>query len=217
MKKTYILILFLVSTFAGYSQTDSSLLHQYKLGFKFKEGIYANFQQYKQNSPISKAKIITNIDINRFDFFDVLLQNKTIKVYDNMGEVVEINSSKIWGFCNKSVVYINFNSEFNRIPVIGNISHYIANYTFTEYDPHTSGYNPYQTNYPQTKTELRQYLLDFNTGKIYDFTYKTVEILIMSDTELYDKYIDLSKRKQKKQKFIYIREFNKKHPIYFPK
>lgn len=218
MHKLFLSFFFIACFFVAKTQTDSLNTQEYKPGFKFNDGLYLNFEQFKKNNPIPKAQIVTATDNSRFDFFDIILQEKIIKIYDNAGNIIEIEPSKIWGFCNRSVIYINFNDEFNRIPVLGNISHFIANYTYTEYDPYSPGYNPYGTYYPpSTKTELRQYLLDFNSGKIYDFSYKTVEILLIPDNELYDKFMELSKRKKNKQKFIFLREFNKKHPIYFPK
>lgn len=218
MTKFILSITILISFCIAKAQNDTINTLEYKPGFKFKEGIYLNFEQFKTNNPISKARIVSQTDNNRFDFFDIVLQEKKITIYDNTGNITEIETSKIWGFCNRSVIYINFNDEFNRIPILGNISHFVANYSYTEYDPYSPGYNPYGTYYPpSTKTELRQYLLDFNSGKIYDFSYKTVEILLMNDSQLYDQFVELSKRKKNKQKFIFIREFNKKNPIYFPK
>ncbi len=129
-----------------------------------------------------------------------------------------INVSDIWGFANKGVLYINHNDEFNRVPVVGKISHFIANASYTN-NNYPYRYGSYNNNYynPTTVTELRQYLLDFETGKIYDFNYITVEILLMNDTEIYDEYNDLRKRKKKKLKFLYLRKFNEKNPLFFPK
>jgi hypothetical protein len=65
-------------------------------------------------------------------------------------------------------------------------------------------------------TEIRQYLLDFSTGRVLDYTAESLEILLMQDSELHDEYTSLRKKKRKQQRFIYIRKFNEKHPLYFP-
>ena len=64
---------------------------------------------------------------------------------------------------------------------------------------------------------MMQYLLDFETGKIYEFDYQSVEKLIAKDIELFEEFSKLRKRKKRKLKFLYIRKYNKKHPIYFNK
>ena len=65
-------------------------------------------------------------------------------------------------------------------------------------------------------TELRQYLLDFSTGKVMDYDTESVEVLLMKDPELADEYQALRNRKKKQMKFVFIRRFNEQHPLYFP-
>ena len=222
-KKYIIIFLLFFFTVSGYSQTESTPDGhvQYTNSFKFKDGIYLNFVQVKLNKPVQKSQIVTSIDYNSFDFYDKLFDSDQISMYDNLGIKKDLKINKIWGFSDKGVLYINLNDEFNRIPVLGSISHFIANKTFTEYDYYR--YNPYyrdsyyyNTDPYSTKTVLMQYILDFESGKLYDFNYKSVELLISNDVELYEEFVKLSKRKKKKLKFLYIRKFNKKHPIYFP-
>lgn len=192
---------------------------KYTTSFKFKDGIFETFEQVKNNKPIPKSQILTNIDYKSYDFFERLFEQKTITVYDNLGVKRDINPENIWGFSNKGVLYININGTFNRIPVFGKISHFIADKTFVEYDPYYSNnryYNPYNTQQYTTKTVMMQYILDFETGKIYDFNYQTVEKLIADDIDLYEEFSKLKRRKKKKLKFLYIRKYNKKHPVYFP-
>jgi len=205
-------ITFSISVFAQNTQI------KYTPAFKFKDGIYENIQQVKNNKPIPKSQIVTNIDYNSFDFFDRLFEEKVITVYNNLGVAKEIDPEKIWGFSDKGVLYININGTYNRIPVFGNICHFIADKTFVEYDPYynRSSYNSYNSTPYSTKTVMMQYLLDFETGKIYDFNYQSVEKLIANDIDLYEEFSELRKRKKKKLKFLYIRKYNQKHPIYLP-
>ena len=219
MKKLYtsILFLFLISIVFSQSNNLKGKI-KYTPAFKFADGIFLNFQQVKDNNPIPKSQILTTIDYNSFDFYDKLFENKYITVYDNLGIQKKIDTRKIWGFSNKGVLYIYMNNEFNRIPVFGSISHFIANKTVQEYDPYRYNNSYYYYNDPySTKTVMMQYLLDFETGKIYDFTVKSVELIISKDPELYEEFEKLSYRKKKKLKFLYVRKYNQKHPVYFPK
>jgi hypothetical protein len=63
---------------------------------------------------------------------------------------------------------------------------------------------------------MKQYLLDFKTGNILDYSEESVELLLMADPVLHDEFASLSKKKQKQLKFLYIRKFNEKNPLYFP-
>lgn len=224
MKIKIFLFLLIVSPYVGvYAQSDTvpSDYVKYSTSYKFKDGLFLDFDQVKKNDPIPKSQIVTNINYNSFDFYEKLFDNKTISLYDNLGNKQDIEIKNIWGFSDKGVLYINLNDEFNRIPVFGNICHFIANKTYTEYDPYSYyPYNRYSNYYYDnrtTKTVLMQYIIDFETGKIYDFNYKSVELLISKDAELYEEFVKLSKRKKKKLKFLYVRKFNIKHPVYLPK
>ena len=64
---------------------------------------------------------------------------------------------------------------------------------------------------------MRQYLLDFKTGNVLDYDVESVELLLMTDPELHDEFAALSNKKQKQMKFLYIRKFNERNPLYFPK
>ncbi len=191
---------------------------KYTPAFKFTDGIFLNFQEVKDNNPIPKSQILTEINYNSFDFYDKLFENEYITIYDNLGIKKEVDTRTIWGFSNKGIIYININDEFNRIPVFGSISHFIANKTVIDYNPYMYGNTHYYYSDPYNeKTVMMQYLLDFETGKIYDFTSGSVKKIISKDLELYEEYTKLSKRKQKKLMFLYVRKYNEKHPIYFPK
>lgn len=220
-KQLPLMLIFILTIFISFSQEKSAEGKiKYTPAFKFKDGIFLNFQQVKNNSPIPKSQIMTTIDYNAFDFYDKLLDNKYITIYDNLGVQKKIDVEKIWGFSDKGILYININDEFNRIPVFGSISHFIANKTFQEYDPYRYQYqnSRYYYNDPYTtKTVMIQYILDFETGKIYEFNVNSVEKILIKDPELYEEFSKLSNRKKKKLKFVYIRKYNQKHPVYFPK
>ena len=221
MRRFLFLSIFFISAFTvGLSQNTETPKNKVKYtpAFKFTDGIFLNFQQVKNNNPIPKSQILTTIDYNSFDFYDKLFENKFITIYDNLGIQKKITARKIWGFSDKGILYINVNDEFNRIPVFGSISHFIADKTVQEYDPYRYNNSYYYYHDPySTKTVMMQYLLDFETGKIYDFTVKSVELIISKDPELYDEFSKLGNRKRKKLKFLYIRKYNQKYPVYFPK
>jgi hypothetical protein len=230
----FLLILFIspAMTLKVFCQGKEGMV-KYTPDFRFTDGIYLNFDQVKSNNPISKARLLTSADYNDRDFFDKVFANDKIYFYDNLGVRQEIEKSSIWGFSRNGVLYIQIQSNFNRITFVGNICHFVADITtydsryspYGSYDPYygyNSFYSPYGSYYsPYTPTsvarnELKQYLIEFETGKILDYDAESVEILLMNDPELYDEFAKLSAKQKKEQLFVFIRKFNEKNPLYLP-
>ena len=197
----------------------------YTPDFAFKEGIFLHFDQVRQNHPIPKSVIITSIPYDDPDFFEKVLDNKIVQYFDELGSVQEIPVNDIWGFSQNGTLYINMNDGYYRITIIGSICHFVA--TLTTYDPYYNSYYPYASPYyypynpyspysGNTSKELRQYLLDFSTGEVLDYDVPELEVLLMADPELHDEYASLGRRKKKQQKFLYVRKFNERNPLYFP-
>ncbi|MBG0860122.1 MAG: hypothetical protein IQL11_11500 [Bacteroidales bacterium] len=216
---------------------------KYTPDFRFRDGIYLNFDQVKINSPIPKAKILTSTDYNDREFFQKLFEAGKIYFYDNMGIRQEVEINSIWGYSRNGILYIQIEGNFNRVTFIGNICHFVAdittydnryyNYPYGYYDPYYyyspysyygygNYYNPYGSYYSpyrqgnMARTELKQYIIDFETGKILEFDVENTELLLMRDSELYEQYVQLSRKKKKELMFVYIRKFNEKNPLYLP-
>jgi hypothetical protein len=224
-RKGFLLMISLLAGSIIYAQNDSVPAGYviYTPAFKFRDGIFLNFEQVKINKPIPKAQIVSEIDYNSFDFFEKLFENDEIELYDELGVKQKVKIEKIWGFSDKGILFVNLNDDFHRIPVFGSISHFIADKTYVDYPYH---YNPYSTYYRydsyyysddrNTKTVMLQYLLDFETGKVYEFDVKSTEYLLSKDPDLFEEFSKLSGRKKNKLKFLYVRKYDQKHPVYFP-
>ncbi|MCX6253004.1 MAG: hypothetical protein NTV31_00830 [Bacteroidia bacterium] len=211
---------------------------KYTPDFRFNDGIYLNFEQVKLNSPIPKAKLLTSIDYTDREFFQKIMKMDKIYFYDNMGVRQEIPKNTIWGYSRNGVLYIQIQETFNRITFVGSICHFVADVTtydsryynspYGYYDPYYSPYgysnyyspyNSYYSPYRQsnmTRTDLKQYLIDFDSGKVLEFDVENTKLLLMKDNELYDEYVQLSRKKKKELMFVYVRKFNEKNPLYIP-
>ena len=199
--------------------SDSTKLIKYTPDFRFTDGVYITFNQVKNNSPIEKARILTTIDYNDKDFFKRITSENTISYYNNLGKKIDVPLKNIWGFADNGNLYIKVDYNFYKITIIGSICHFIA--YITTYDYNNSpyyGYNGYSVSYtpPTEKSDLKEYILDFNTGKRLEYTIKNLEILLIKDEELYSEFVSLSKRKKKQLKYTYIRRFNTRNPIFLP-
>ncbi len=201
---------------------------KYSADFDFNDGIFANFEMVKENNPIPPARIVTDVDIYDRAFYDKVTSEDEIVIYDENGVKQVMQSNNIWGYSRNGVLYINVGGNFHRISFVGAISHFVA--TVTTYNPnyYDPYFNPYYSNsyyyYERynrpgshySSTDLKQYLFDFETGEVMDYTIESVEILLMKDPELSDEFNALRHRKKKQMKFVFIRRYNERHPLYFP-
>ncbi|HEX3010091.1 MAG TPA: hypothetical protein VHO90_20990 [Bacteroidales bacterium] len=232
-KITALLVFFFISAFiagvrlgsAQQAASDSTKrpLVKYTPEFKYKEGVYLNFDQVKNNDPIPKYKIISTVDFNDPQFFDALANETVISFYDELGLRQEVSMRNVWGYCRGGMLYVRMRQSFNKINIIGNICHFVATIT-TQNNAYNDPfyYNPYyyyrySAMSPSYSTsELRQFIMDYDTGKIYDYDVDNLEALFIKDPELHDEYMGLSKKKRQQLKFLYIRKFNERNPLLIP-
>lgn len=232
-----VILLPAVASMSSFGQDKEGMI-KYTPDFKFTDGIYLNFDMVKMNRPIPKAKLLTSVDYNDREFFKKIFENDKIYFYDNMGVRQEVAKNAIWGYARNGVLYIQVQESFNRITFVGNICHFVADITTMDsryynspygyYDPYYSPYgygnyyspysyySPYNRQSNMTRTELKQYLIDFESGKVLEFDVSNTELLLMKDDKLYEEYVQLSRTKKKELMFVYIRKFNEKNPLYIP-
>ncbi len=194
----------------------------YDMDFTFTDGLYLTKDDFKNNCPIDKSQISTNLAVNDVTFFEQVFDEKTIKIFDNLGNEQEIAVSKIFGFCNEGTVYINHNGYFCRLGIIGSICHFQGYKTVYHSAPNPYmgyGYRPYYygpSTYNHTTSEVQQYIYNFETGQVLEYNSQNMEQFLMADPKMHDEYADLSRKKKTAKLFYYMRLFNEKHPLYVP-
>jgi hypothetical protein len=220
MQKGILFVFSILSFVVASAQSDTTKLVKHSAMFRFKEGIYLNHTMMAENSPIPKSHLITKYNPSDFDFFSKLLMDEKVDFYDSNGIKKSIEVNKLYGFCRKGALFINYGSDFCRIPVVGTVCHFVANITIYEdryNNPNMYGYGGYYSvPTTTTKTEVKQYLYHFKTGQVLDYTYENIELILKSDKELYEEFEKLRKKKKKQLKFVYLRKFNEKHPLFIP-
>ena len=186
--------------------------------FRLYEGIYLSYQDFRYNWPIPKEKIITKINKDQLDFYSNLVEGDFIDFRERDGSITKISPEKIWGYCQNNTIFINRDNNFFRIPLFGSISNFIGTVDVVNYSP---GYDPFMnapmnSNAQKTK-EIRQYLFDFYSGEIVQFSAEKLEEFLKRDDTIFKEYSLLNKKKKKEQATKYIRMYNEKHIVYFPK
>ncbi len=186
--------------------------------FKFNDGLFLNFGQVKNNSPVPKNNIATELDKNTYDFYDMLIYEDEFAVINENGvkNIIKPTDNKPWGYAQNGKLFIYWEQRAFLIPNIGTISYFVASHYEPDFSYSTDEYFA-STNDPSTKVELIQYFLYFPTGDIYEFTIKNIDPIFATDNQLYAEWSKLSKRKKKQNKFVYMRKFNEKHPLKLPK
>lgn len=224
VRSVLVFILCIVVSNGLISQIDTTKMVRYTPEFKFEDGIFLNFDKVRNNDPIPKSKILSTVDYNDKDFFTRILSESKVSYYNNLGEKMEVEVRKIWGYSRNGILYVNMGGDFQRITIVGKICHFVANVTVYDnmyYDPYY--YRYYNSYYysPRSRSvasnELKQYILDFDTGRLMDYTVSNLEAILTRDAELYDEYVKLKKKKKKQLKFMYIRKYNERNPLYLRK
>ncbi|MCE9539448.1 MAG: hypothetical protein K8R85_09550 [Bacteroidetes bacterium] len=205
--KILLTILYSCFTLISFAQVDSIA---YSRDYEFTEGVFLTIDQFKNNDPIPKASIISGIPKSQLDFLKQLIEQKNIFFTDSKGVQQKIETASVWGYCQNRSVYINFNKQFNKLNVIGTLCHFTAMVATSVgfHDP--MGYGGVNN----TVNELRQYVFDTQTNKVFDFTVKNMETLLQSDSALYNQFMALKKREKPDAIFVYLRKFNEKHPLF---
>ncbi len=194
---------------AYYAQKDSL---PYSKDFTITEGIYLSYQDFRNNQPVPKDRIISNYNRNDMNFIADVLAKDEFQYKDSTGKEHKMNCRSVWGFCNNRTVFIYHKNSFNRVPIIGNICHFTA-YVYT-YATHGNPY--YDNTMLNTIPDLRSFMLDTKTGMVMEFLPASLETVLKRDDTLYKQYMALSKRKKRDSCFLYLRKYNEKHPLMFP-
>jgi hypothetical protein len=214
MLKTLLYSYIYLLSFSALSQ-DSVM---YTRDFRLYEGIYINYQDFRYNWPIGRDKISTKIPKDQLDFFTKIVDSDVIEYKERDGSTQKINPVNIWGYCQNNIIFIKKDKKFFKIPVFGAISNFIATVEVINY---SIGIDPYMNvpvnNMPRKTTEIRQFLFNFYSGEITEFSVEKVEEYLKQDDILYKEFTVLKNKKKKELAFKYIRLYNEKHPVYFPK
>lgn len=204
-------LLLLLTVLAGNAsaQPDSAMV-RYQGGFEFHNGIYFDFRSFRNNAPsVPKAELTTDQGQPVTD-----LRNTNGKLYypDSSGKRTKIDFDRIWGFCDNGVVYVGAGDGFSRIGLMGSLSHLVFDATYRNLDPYM--FNG-ETSYT---TEVERFL-DMDSGAFQPVSADGLYTVISKDPVLKEEFDALPKKQRNKREtiFLYMRRYNDRHPLYFPK
>jgi hypothetical protein len=202
----------------------------YTPGFKFRDGLYFNIDDVRNNDPIPLARIVTDLGSYNKDFIDEMHTSEKIILYDDYGIRKFIYTKDIWGYAENGRLYIMAGGQFQRLIIEGSISLFTASATthvktkFSSADTTmyaTTTEDLYRTHnrkyyYATVTGDGREYLFDFEPNTLAAYTTEVLEKLLLKDFGLFSEYTSLRKRDKKERMAEFIRRYNQNHPLYFP-
>ncbi len=216
IKKTYWIFLFLVITGVSYSQPSG--YEKYSVDYTFKDGIYLSFKDFANNEPVNFASFVSPT-YRDDEFLELLIKQKKIRYFDEFGNLRETSSRKVWGYSKNNSPHILWAGKFNPIPYIGTVSHFVATVRVryeTIGGPMYSHYY-YGGGHMYYREEVRQFVIDMETGRVHEFDERSVQEILKRDEPLGEEFDRLRNRDKDRLRFYYIKQYNERNPLYLPK
>lgn len=210
IKNVCILVFSLSCALGAFAQTDTSRnMVKYTKDFKFKDGIFMNFDEFKNNAP----------SVTRFELVKDKSSGSDADIYlkynrpDTSGNKKKKESEQCFGFSKNGVLYFsNGNNGFYRMFIVGALSHFLLTEISNAVD---YGYYGYTASINMSTPVTTESVLNFETGIYFDFTYRNFKDFLKQHDQ--DLLAELEKSKNKKDMIHYfLLKYNEKHPIYFP-
>lgn len=186
----------------------------YDGGFDFREGIYFGFEDFRANRPSVALKDLLS-DQGR-PAGDLRQSNGKLFYLDSAGVKQRIDLDRTWGFCNRNVVYVRIGDGFNRIGMMGSLAHIVYDNTYRNWGGYYGGMYGMG---PTTTTVQEQRILDMETGNFLPVTAGGIYLAIVPDPELAAEFDALPKKERNNDVtvFRFMRRYNERHPLYFPR
>ncbi len=191
-----------------YAQRDSNMV-RYEGGFDFREGVYFDFAAFRQNRPSVPLEKLLNDQGKHIS--DLRSASDKLFYLDSAGTKRRIDLDRSWGFCDRDVVFIHAGSGFSRIGLMGALAHLVYDATYRTMD-YSYGYGS------SAYTVEQQSFLDMDTGAFLPVTADGIYQVLQRDDLLKEEFDAVPKKKRKEEViFLFMRRYNERHPLYFPK
>lgn len=206
---------FVVTTFLALipltasAQVDT-LWVPYKAGMALREGVYLDFRAFKLNAPsVPMPRITDDQGVSVTDLRTVLSR---LRYRTDSGTVKSIRIDRVWGFCQRGVVYVAAGNGFFRIGLMGSLAHMSYEQSYRDWDPYLYGAGTV------TRTVLVHQLIDMETGRALPFNAAGMRIALEADSLLLADFDALPKKQRNRDEtlFRFLRLYNERHPLLFP-
>jgi hypothetical protein len=207
MRATGVLLL-LAAMLPGRAWAQDSV--RYSPDYRFREGIYLDFAAFRHNAPSIPMAALTTAQGRPVQ--DLRSEGGKLFHPDSSGQRVRLDFDRVWGFCANGVVYVHAGNGFSRIGLMGALAHLTFDATYHDLDP-------YSVNGTATYTVEEQRFLDMATGQFLPVTAGGIYRAIARDAVLKEAFDALRKKDRNRPEtlFLFMRRYNDRHPLYFPR
>lgn len=214
---------FIHAQFAWDSISSDSVM--YDKNFVFQEGIYITYKQFKEDRPSTRKDIITTVDPVNLEFYTKLVRSVSFQVLRENGKYINVFPEDIFGYTENGITYVNTASGFTRLVSIGAICYFPIQIeqTPTVQPALGVGMGTYGggvgvgVNIGGGGNTTTEYIFKFKSGQASVLSPESLAEFIRDDEILYHSYVSMKKKEKKKQMHQFMREYNDRHQIYFPK
>jgi hypothetical protein len=208
MRASLVSLFVIGRTVASMAQPDSTWV-QYKGGFDFREGIYLDFHSFRYNSPSYPLEELT--DEQGIRIREIRGSNRFFHP-DSTGERKEIDLDRAWGFCDNNVIHVHAGDGFFRIGMMGSLAHVLFEESYRDMDA------AYPYGGTSVQTVQSEYILNMATGEFMRFDAAAMEKALADDEVLKPQWDEIPKKKRKQEVlYLFLRRYNDRHPLYFPR
>jgi len=211
MKRAFAIVaLFLTGPVGAWAQKDTAWAEYYG-GFELRDGVYADFQAFRYDRPtvpIGKLRDGQGLPVTD-------IRRAVSKLYwqPDTGGRQAIRKERLWGFCQNNAVYIAAGNGFYRIGLMGGLSHMVYELSYRDWDPYMYPYGGV------TRTVLVQQVLDMRTGEFLPFNASGMDHALRHDPLLQEEFRNLPRKQRNSTEalFRFLRLYNERNPLYFPR
>jgi hypothetical protein len=187
---------------------------RYSPGMHLEEGIYFSFDQFRKNQPLPSLELVSKSGRGEPDFIRQTVARNEIIWKDSAGKEQKIPAKNIWGISENGSVHIMIDGRLIKLIGLNTLTHFLKEEyvrpSFNAFDNGGFGAMRMGGSY------LRELVFDARNGSVSGFEPDDLAEILSSDAELLNEYSRLKKRNRRNQRFMYLRRFNERHPLYFP-
>jgi len=183
-------------------------LGRYSPGFKFKDGVYFGFEDFKKNCPavpLRKLKDKYGVAVTRIDESQALfyLADDTLRFID---------PNVIFGYSDQGKVSLVHEGNFDRLVVIGTLCHLVQREIIVDYN--SGGLNEFNS-MPVRREVRKEFILDMRTGEMSPMKPESLDYHVSDDASVASLYAKQSQRQRKATIYSTLHAYNREHPLYF--
>jgi hypothetical protein len=187
--------LFLIICPRLFGQAMDEDLIQFTDNYRFEEGVYLSFNEFKINKPSVKTFKVKGNSIQLFN--------------DSIKEYLPMNPDSVWAYSDSKNVYVSKEGQFWKIINLGKLCHFTA-ITLTKFQTVDTFGFPIER-YSRT---INHYFFDIGLGEVVLLNEENLDVYLKDNLVLNKKF----KKKIKKEigLIVALKSYNELNPIYFP-